>query len=164
MNMGTPDAMEKRHFALPLLVMLLSGCQFWITGHSDDYGLVVYGEGVADPMAATSKFNLVHDGTGVKCDGESRPKDGSTQRAIITVRCDDGRSAEGESWLLAMDTGEGRGTDNCGNGFYMTFSTNKFYVDSKVAEYRKKMAEAGTEGNDKCDAAGDVPPHTDPLI
>ena len=155
--------MKKVLLAVPILAAL-GGCQFWLAGHSDDNGEVVSGEGIADPGAGTTTFNLVYDGSGLKCEGESHPKPGEANHALVTTKCEDGRTGKGESYLLQMDTGEGHGTDSCGNGYYITFSTNKTYIDTKLQEFRKKLAASGNEGNDKCNASLDVPPHTDPLI
>ena len=161
--MGTNAAMKKLLLAAPMLA-LLAGCQFWIAGHSDDKSMVVLGEGKADPATGTTKFNLQIDGTDVKCTGDSRPKRDGSQVADVDITCDDGRTAHGETKLITMDTGDGNGSDSCGNSYYMYFSTNKFTIDSKLKEYRKLVAESGNQGNDKCNAAGDIPPHTDPLI
>lgn len=149
-----------------LSFLFLSGCQFWLTGVTDDNALVLHGSGVADPMAGTTTFNLAVDGADVNCTGRSFPKPGAAdQRAIVKIDCDDGRKGEGESWItVQMETGEGAGVDTCGNSFRMFFSINKQKVDAKLAEYRKAVRESGNAMNDKCDAAGNIPAHTDPLI
>lgn len=153
-----------KHLAV-LSVLLLTGCQFWIVGHTDDNGIVVHGTGTADPMNGTTKFTLVADGTDVKCDGHSYPKPGATdQRAIVKLDCNDGRKGEGETWItIHMETGEGEGVDTCGNEYKMFFSINKDKTDQKLAEYREAMQQSGNAMNDKCDA-GEIPAHTDPLI
>lgn len=149
-----------------LSVFFLAGCQFWIVGHTDDNGIVVHGPGTADPLTGTTKFTLAADGADVKCTGHSFPKPGAVdQRAIVKLDCDDGRKGEGETWItIPMETGEGTGTDTCGNVYTMFFSIDKGKVDAKLAEYRKAMEESGNAFNDKCDAPGDIPAHTDPLI
>ncbi len=149
-----------------LSLFILGACQFWLAGITDDKGIVIHGTGTADPMTATTKFDLAVDGADVKCKGHSYPKPNTPdQRAIVKIDCDDGRKGEGESWITVhMETGEGAGVDTCGNAFDMFFSIDKQKVDDKLAEYRQARRDSGNAYNDKCDAGGNIPPHTDPLI
>jgi len=145
-------------------ILLLGGCQFWLAGHTADYGLVLHGEGTADPMAGTTRYTFIIEGTGIKCTGSSVKKPGTQNRSLNTITCDDGRTAKGESWLISMDTGAGAGTDSCGNKVLTAFSANKSYVDDKLAEFRAKVKASPNAGNDKCTSSMGIPPHNDPLI
>lgn len=145
-------------------LLALGGCQMWIAGHSDDHGLVVHGAGTANPPARTSTFSLAIDGTDVTCKGESHANPDGSQTDVVNITCDDGRVGEGTSHVVSVDVGEGNGSDSCGNGFYLTFSTNKTYIDDKLEEFRKMSQASGNAGNDKCEIPGALPPHTDPLI
>lgn len=145
-------------------ILLLGGCQFWIAGHSADYGMMLIGEGTADPLAGTTRYTFTIEGTGVKCTGTSVKKPGAPQRAINTIKCDDGRTGTGESWLISMDTGAGEGTDSCGNKVLTMFSANKSYIDEKLAEIRAKVKASPNAGSDKCASTMEIPPHNDPLI
>lgn len=156
------EKMKKLGFVAMLL--LLGGCQFWIAGRTVDNSMVLIGEGTADPMAGTTRYTFTIEGTGVKCTGRSAPKPGTNNRAIHTIKCDDGRTAKGESWLISMDTGEGEGTDSCGNKVITAFSVNKSYVDEKLAEFRAKVKASPNAGNDKCASSMEIPPHNDPLV
>ncbi len=145
-------------------VLMLGGCQIWIAGHTDDNGLVVQGTGTANPPARTSKFTLTIDGSPAKCDGNSHANPDGSRTDVVFINCDDGRKGEGTSHVVSADTGEGTGTDNCGNKYYLMFSINQEFIQGKLAEYRKASKASGNAGNDKCEAPGRLPPHTDPLI
>lgn len=159
-----------RRLRAPLAVSILStfmlaGCNFWVVGHSKDYGLIVHGTGVANVGDGTTAFNLEVDGKELKCQGKSFKKPGDTTggRASVEIVCSDGRKASGESVLTSMEGGTGAGTDTCGNEVEMYFHINQSLVTERLEQYRQAR-KSSPGGFDRCDASGDAPPHRDPLI
>lgn len=153
--------------AAAVYALLLAGCNFWVAGHSSDYGLVVHGTGIANVGDNTTTFNLEADGKDIKCQGNSKPihKPGDTAqgRSLVEIVCSDGRRASGESVLTSMEGGTGTGTDTCGNEVEMYFNINQLLVAKQLEQYRQ-VRKASPGGFDRCDAPGDAPPHRDPLI
>lgn len=164
------DRSIRRHARVAALVLMvggLGGCQFWIAGHSKDYGLVLSGEGVANIGDGTTTFQLQADGKNIKCEGKSTPSHRTPNhigsRAAVEIVCDDGRKATGESVLTSMEGGTGTGTDSCGNEVELLFHINHGRVQKALESYRQTR-KSSPAGVDRCDAAsGDAPPHRDPL-
>jgi hypothetical protein len=145
-------------------LLLLGACNFWIAGHSNDFGMILSGEGVANPADGTTAFTMRADGVEGSCKGSSKPLEKGDGRrwASIEISCTDGRTAKGESVLGGMEWGTGTGIDSCGNEFETYFNIHQYYVTQKLEEFRR-MAKNHSGGFDRCQASGDAPPHRDPL-
>lgn len=151
--------------ALPLAV---GGCKYWLAGHTGDYAVVLHGEGVIDQSEGTSKFTVKLDGRDVVCQGTTGKSENSSgvvgAKAKFEGTCNDGRTTTGELVVTKLDGGTGTGTDDCGNQFQFVWSTVEWLVKDQLESTRKAALQRGSQSQDKCDAAGDPPPHLEPFI
>ena len=156
-----------KYFLIPVIVFL-SGCQFWIAGHSVDKRALVIGTGTADPAAGTTVYTMEIVGANIICKVTSSPnrqrRSALEPEAWTELTCDDGRTGKGESTRTTLDTGVSKGTDSCGNMFVFDYSINQDFIAQKEAEYRAMVKRNGGFWNDKCVASTDAPKHSDPLL
>lgn len=161
-------ARSVRSIAVLLSGFLVAGCNFWLAGHSEDYTMIVHGQGVIDMNDQSSTFDMLTDGSTVTCKGKTVPVlkkpeiIGSTSSA--TVVCSDGRKGTGSTIVTSMEGGTGNGTDECGNSFVFVWNIHQHQVASALEGYRNEAKRRNVVFADRCDAPGDAPPHRDPLI
>lgn len=150
------------------LAALAGGCNFWLAGHTEDYTLIVHGQGFIDTQNETSTFTFAVDGSDLKCTGATTivHKTGNIigDRAAAQVTCSDGRKGTGEVVITSFEGGTGTGTDECGNKLDFVWNINEHVIQRRLAAIRQTAVARKASFADKCDAAGDAPPHRDPLI
>jgi len=155
-----------RCLAVAAVGLSLSGCNFWLAGHSEDLGLIIHGQGQIE--GETSTFTLGVDGTDITCKGTTVivHKTGNIigDRGRAEFSCSDGRKGTGELVVTSLEGGTGSGTDECGNTIQLVWNIHEAKVKRLLESYRQTATARKVSFADKCEAAGDAPPHRDPLI
>jgi hypothetical protein len=157
-----------RCIAVAAAGLWLAGCNYWLAGHSEDYTLIIHGQGVINMETQTSVLDFTVDGSDLKCSGtttmvEKRPEIVGS-RGKAEIKCNDGRKAAGDLVITSLEGGTGSGTDECGNTVQLVWNIHEEKVKGLLESYRQTATTRKVSFSDKCDAPGDAPPHHDPLI
>lgn len=155
--------------ALPFLLapLLLTGCQYWVTGHTEDYGAVFFGTGHLDPVTSKSTAEVKVDDPPLTCKGGTEPTEqkpgiiGSLSKLELT--CSDNRKITGQTVVETLEGGSGHGQDDCGNKFVLVWALDQAYMEKMRDQYRETRKEKKAVVNDKCESQAGAPPHRDPL-
>lgn len=153
--------------ALVFAALALSGCQYWVTGRTEDYGAVFFGSGALDPITAHSTAQVKVDNPALTCKGGTVPTDqkpgiiGSLSKLELT--CSDGRKVTGQTVVETMEGGSGHGEDDCGNKFVLVWSLDMAAMEKARDQYKEERAKRKAVPIDKCESQAGTPPHRDPL-